>query len=76
MLAEVAEVAEVAGVMEGFAEGKLDEPLARQAAQLCRKARAGAAAIPARIEEGRRRTVVARMPPPSGGLSGGEALRS
>jgi len=28
-------LAETAGVIEGFSEGELDEPLARQAAQLC-----------------------------------------
>jgi len=31
-------LAQVAGLAEGFAEGELDEPLARQAAALCRKA--------------------------------------
>ncbi len=30
-------LAEVAGVAEGFAEGTLDEPLARSAAGLCRQ---------------------------------------
>jgi hypothetical protein len=29
-------LAEVAGIFEGTSEGELDEPLARQAAQLCR----------------------------------------
>ena len=31
-------LAEVAGILEGASEGELDEPLARQAAMLCRKA--------------------------------------
>ena len=31
-------LAEVAGIFEGTSEGELDEPLARSAAQLCRKA--------------------------------------
>ena len=34
----LAEVAEVAGVLEGAREGEPDEPLARQAAMLARKA--------------------------------------
>jgi hypothetical protein len=39
-------LAEVAGVLEGTSEGELDEPLARQAARLCRKAGAYPEAIP------------------------------
>jgi hypothetical protein len=31
-------LAEVAGGLEGFSEGELDEPFVRQAARLCRKA--------------------------------------
>lgn len=31
-------LAEVAGILAGFSEGELHEPLARQAAQLCRDA--------------------------------------
>jgi hypothetical protein len=31
-------LAEVAGLLEGTSEGELDEPIVRQAAQLCRKA--------------------------------------
>ena len=59
-LAELADgrgdlLAEVAGVMEGFAEGELEEPRARQAAGLCRAAGADPEAIPEWIEEGRRR---------------------
>jgi hypothetical protein len=48
-------LAEVAGVLEGAREGEPDEPLARQAAGLCRKAGADPEAIPAWIAEGRRR---------------------
>ncbi len=62
-------LAEVAGIFEGTSEGELDEPLARAAAQLCRKAGADPEAIPAWIEEGRRRSAKARRPPFSGGLS-------
>lgn len=65
-------LAEVAGVLEGTSEGKLNEPLKRQAAMLCRKAGADPEAIPAWIEEGRRRAAAARQPPFSGGLHGGE----
>jgi hypothetical protein len=53
---------------EGTSEGELDEPLARQAARLCRQAGADESAIPAWIEEGRRRAAAARTPPFSGGL--------
>ena len=63
-------LAEVAGLAEGFAEGELDEPLARHAAALCRKAGADPEAIPGWIEEGRRRRVSARQPPFSGVLHG------
>ena len=59
---------EVAGILEGTSEGAMDEPLARQAAALCRKAGADPAAIPAWIEEGRRRRAAARQPPFSGGV--------
>ena len=55
--------AEVAGIFEGTSEGDLDEPLARSAARLCRKAGADPEAIPAWIEEGRRRSANARRPP-------------
>ncbi len=61
-------LAEVAGIFEGTSEGELDEPLARSAAHLCRKAGADADAIPSWIEEGRRRAANARRPPFSGGL--------
>jgi hypothetical protein len=61
-------LAEVAGIFEGTSEGELDEPLARSAAQLCRKAGADREAIPGWIEEGRRRAANARRPPFSGGL--------
>ena len=45
-------LAEVAGILEGAHEGELDEPLARQAAALCRKAGADETAIPAWIQVG------------------------
>src|SRR5690242_4270041 len=64
-------LAEVAGILDGASEGELDEPLARCAAQLCRKAGADPEAIPAWIEEGRRRRARAGLPPFSGGLHGG-----
>ena len=46
----------------------VDEPLVREAARLRRKAGADPKAIPARIEERRRRSAWARRPPFSGGL--------
>ena len=55
-------LAEVAGIFEGTSEGELDEPLARSAARLCRQAGADPEAIPAWIEEGRRRSANARRP--------------
>lgn len=61
-------LAEVAGILEGASEGELDEPLARQAAGLCRKAGADLVQIPAWVNEGRRRRAAARMPPPSAGF--------
>ncbi len=64
-------LAEVAGILEG----EPDEPLARQAAGLCRKAGADPEAIPAWIDEGRRRAAAARQPPFPGGLHGGGARR-
>lgn len=42
------------GILERASEGELDEPIARQAAQLCRLAGAGLEAIPARAEIGPR----------------------
>jgi len=63
-------LAEVAGIFEGTGEGELDQPLVRQAAALCLKAGADAEAIPAWIEEGRRRRSAAGRPPPSGGVRG------
>ena len=68
-------LAEVAGIFEGASEGELDEPLARCAAGLCRKAGADQQAIPEWIAEGRRRRAAARMPPPSGGVHGGGPRR-
>ena len=56
-------LAEVAGIMLGASEGELDEPLMRQAAELCRAAGADEALIPGWIKEGRRRrTEAARAP--------------
>ena len=56
-------LAEVTGILEGAREGELDEPLTRQAAMLCRKAGADPEAIPAWVEEGRRRRANASRPP-------------
>ncbi len=56
-------LAEVAGIFEGTSEGELDEPLDRQCARLCRMAGADPEAIPAWIEEGRRRKANASRPP-------------
>jgi len=56
-------LAQAAGIMFGASEGQLDEPLMRQAAQLCRDAGADVALIPAWIEEGRRRRTDALRPP-------------
>jgi hypothetical protein len=71
LLAEVAGLLE--GAREGAREGEPDEPLARQAAGLSRKAGAGLEAIPAWIAEGRRRRAAPRQPPFSGGVHGGGA---
>ena len=59
-------LAEVAGIFEGTSEGELDEPLARQAAGLCRLAGADEDLIPEWVEEGRRRAESARKMPHSG----------
>ena len=56
-------LAQVAGLLEGFAEGQPDEPLKRQAAQLCRDAGADEALIPQWIQEGRRRRANTLHPP-------------
>ena len=61
-------LAEVAGTLEGFAEGKLHEQHAGQAAQLCRDAGADPDQVPAWIEIGRQRAARGRQPPFSGGL--------
>ena len=61
-------LAEVAGILEGSSEGEPREPLARQAAQLCRDAGADPVQIPAWIDVGRQRAARARQPPFSGGL--------
>lgn len=59
-------LAEVAGIFEGASDGELDEPLARQAAHLCRLAGADETLIPQWTREGRRRARLARMRPHSG----------
>ena len=56
-------LAQVAGLLEGVAAGQPDEPLKRQAAQLCRDAGADEALIPQWTEEGRRRRADAVAPP-------------
>ena len=66
-------LAQVAGLLEGYAEGELGAPINHQAAGLCRMAGADPDAVPAWIEEGRRRRAAARQPPFSGGLHGGPA---
>ena len=66
-------LAYVVGILEGTSEGQFNEPLARQAAGLCRAAGANPEAIPAWVEEGRRRRAAVDMPPMSGGLHGGGA---
>lgn len=58
-------LAQVAGIFEGTSEGELDEPLARQAADLCREAGADPEAIPGWTAEGRRRAANARKGPHS-----------
>ena len=59
-------LAHVAGILLGFGEGQLDEPLAEQAASLCRAAGADKDQIPAWIEEGRGRAAASRTMPHSG----------
>jgi hypothetical protein len=66
-------LAEVAGLAEGFAEGTIEYPHAKAAADLCREAGADLAAIPSWIEVGRQRAAKTRMPPLSGGMQGGGA---
>ena len=63
-------LAEVTGIFEGTSEGELDEPLARCAARLCRRAGADPEAIPGWVDDGRRRRANASKPPFSGGVSG------
>lgn len=55
-------LAEVAGGLEGETEGGEDEERGRYAAELCRLAGADEDAIPAWIEEGRRRRNAPRIP--------------
>jgi len=62
------QLAEVAGLLEGFAEGELTEPIARTAAELCREAGADPDAIPRWIQAGRERAATAMLPPFSDGV--------
>ena len=62
-------LAQVVGIFEGTSEGEPDEPLARQAADLCRQAGADPEAIPGWTAEGRRRAQNARKRPHSGRAS-------
>lgn len=64
-------LADVAGLLEGFSDGELDEALAWQPADLCRLAGADPEAIPRWLGEGRRRREGSRLPPFWGGLRGG-----
>lgn len=59
-------LAEVCGIFEGASAGRPDEPLARQAAALCRLAGADDALIPQWAAEGRRQAQAARQPPHGG----------
>jgi hypothetical protein len=59
-------LAQVAGIFEGASADRHDEPLARQAAALCRLAGADDALIPRWAAEGRRRAQAARQPPHGG----------
>jgi hypothetical protein len=59
-------LAEVCGIFEGASQGRPDEPLARQAAALCRLAGADDALISQWAAEGRRRAQAARQPPHGG----------
>ena len=60
-------LAQVCGIFEGASAGRHDEPLARQAAVLCRLAGADDALIPHWAAEGWRRAQGARQPPHGGG---------
>ena len=59
-------LAQVCGIFEGASAGRHDEPLARQAATLCRLAGADDALIPQWAAAGRRRAHAARQPPHGG----------
>lgn len=56
-------LAEEAGIVLGFHEGGLDEPRAKAAARLLIAAGADESLIPQWIQEGRRRSEAARLPP-------------
>ena len=55
-------LAEVCGIIEGFVEGTIQEPHAKSAADLCRKAGADPEVIPAWIEIGRARRGEHQLP--------------
>jgi len=59
-------LAQVCGIFEGASAGRHDEPLARQAAALCRLAGADEALIPPWAAERPRRAQAARQPPHGG----------
>src|SRR5215471_16246283 len=63
-------LAEVAGIAIGASEARGEEYVAQgqAVAELCRAAGADEQAVPAWIEEGRRRAEAARRPPFSGGV--------
>ena len=67
-------LAEVAGIFEGASEGQLDEPLARCAADLCRKAGAGETLIPQWVAEGKRSAANAPMRPHGYGPDSGSPV--
>jgi hypothetical protein len=60
-------LAQVAGLVIGFSQGRPDEPRQQQAAQLLIKAGADQELIPGWIREGRRRSEAARSIPYTGG---------
>lgn len=60
-------LAEVAGVLEGVSEDRLDQPFARQAARLCRLAGADETLILHWATERKRRAANARTRPHGGG---------
>jgi hypothetical protein len=55
-------LAEVAGILLGASEGRLDEPRSKATASFCIAAVADQSSIPGWIEEGRRRVAISRKP--------------